>query len=97
MTGLRRIRHIVIPLVGHATTVVVALGAILSMKVFDLVFLMTGGYYKNDVVGTLLWRYAFEQYEFGRASAVAVVQLLIVALIVVPYLWWQKRSGEIEL
>jgi len=96
-TGLRRIRHVVIPLVNHATVVIVALGAVLSMKVFDLVYLMTGGYYKADVIGTLLWRYGFEQYHLGRASAVAVVQLLVVAAIVIPYLWWQRRSGEIEL
>jgi ABC-type sugar transport system permease subunit len=89
--------HIVIPFVRHATTVVVALGTILSMKVFDLIYIMTGGYYKNDVLGTYIWRLAFDQYQLGRASAVAVVETVIIAAVVIPYISWQFRSGEIEL
>lgn len=92
-----RIFHIVIPFVRHATTVVVALGTILSMKVFDLIYIMTGGYYKNDVLGTYIWRLAFDQYQLGRASAVAVVEFAIIAAVVIPYLSWQFRSGEIEI
>jgi ABC-type sugar transport system permease subunit len=92
-----KIIRIVIPFVQHATIVVVALGTILSMKVFDLVYLMTGGYYKNDVLGTYLWRLAFDHYQLGRASAVAVVQFLIVCIVVIPYLRWQYRTGEIEI
>jgi len=91
-----KIVNIIIPFVRHATVVVVALGTILAMKVFDLVYLMTGGYYKNDVMGTYLWRLAFEHYQMGRASAVAVIQFLLVSAIVIPYLKWQYRTGEIE-
>ena len=93
----QQLRHIVIPLVGHATIIVVALGAILSMKVFDLIYLLTGGYYKNDVVGTLIWRIAFEQFKLGKASAVAVVQFLIIAVMVIPYVLLARRQSEVEL
>ncbi len=96
-TPLYKILHITIPFVRHATTIVIALGTVLSMKVFDLVYLLTGGYYKNDVMGTLIWRLAFEQQQMGRASAVAVVEFLIIAMLVIPYIWWQLRTGEIEL
>jgi ABC-type sugar transport system permease subunit len=92
-----KVFHIVIPFVRHATTVVVALGTILSMKVFDLVYIMTGGYYKNDVLGTYIWRLAFDQYQLGRASAVAVVEFLIIGAVVIPYIRWQFRTGEIEI
>ena len=96
-TRLQRLRHIVVPLVRHATIIVVALGAILSMKVFDLVYLMTGGYYKNDVIGTLIWRVAFEQFKLGKASAIAVIQFLVIAILVIPYVWFTRKHGEVEL
>jgi ABC-type sugar transport system permease subunit len=92
-----KIVNIVLPFVRHATVVIIALSTILAMKVFDLVYLMTGGYYKNNVMGTYLWQLAFQYYQMGRASAVAVIQFLIVCIIVIPYLRWQYRSGEIEL
>ncbi len=92
---LQKIWHIVIPLVAHATTIVVALGTILSMKVFDLIYLMTGGYYKNDVVGTLIWRYAYEEAKLGRASAVAVVEFLVIGALLVPYILYRRRKGEL--
>lgn len=96
-TEFQKVRYIIIPLVRHATIVVITLGTILSMKVFDLVYLMSGGYYKNDVMGTLIWRMAFEQYRVGRASATAGTQFLIIAAMVIPYIWWQRKSGEIEI
>jgi len=92
-----KVLHIVIPFVRHATTVVIALGTILSMKVFDLVYIMTGGYYKNDVLGTYIWRLAFDQYQLGRASAVAVIEFLVITAVVIPYISWQLRTGEIEI
>jgi len=96
-TRFQKVRYGIIPLVQHATTIVVALGAILSLKVFDMIYLMTGGYYKNDVIGTLLWRTGFDQFRVGRASAIAVIDLLVIAVLVVPYVRWQRRSGKIEL
>ena len=38
------IRFVVIPLVRHATLIGISIGIVLSLKVFDLVFLMAGGY-----------------------------------------------------
>jgi len=96
-TRFQKMRYIVIPLVRHATIIIVTLGTILSMKVFDLVYLMTGGYYKNDVMGTLLWRYAFDQYRIGRASAVAVIEFGVIAVIVIPYLFWQNKNKQVEI
>ena len=91
----QRVWRVIVPLVSHATTVVVALGTILSLKIFDLVYLMTRGYYKNDVVGTMIWRYAYDEMRLGRASAVAVVEFLVIATILVPYLLYRRKRGEL--
>jgi ABC-type sugar transport system permease subunit len=97
ITWFRNITSIILPLVRHATIIVVSIGLILSVKVFDLIYIMSGGYYKNDVLATLVWRYAFDRHRVGRAAAVAVVQFAIIAAVVVPYVLYQKRRGEIEL
>jgi raffinose/stachyose/melibiose transport system permease protein len=96
-TNFQKIRHIVIPLVGHATMIAASIGIVLSVKVFDLVFLMSGRYYKNDVLGTLVWRLAFDEYKVGLASAISVIQFLIIVVLVIPYVWQRARAGEVEL
>lgn len=95
-TWLQRLRYVVIPLVRHATMISISIGIVLSVKVFDLVFLMAGGYYKNDVLSTLVWRQAFSLYKLGSASAVSVVQFGIVVLILIPYLWNQVKTRTLE-
>jgi ABC-type sugar transport system permease subunit len=96
-TRFQKIRHIVIPLVGHATMIAASIGIVLSVKVFDLVYLMAGRYYKNDVLSTLVWRLAFDEYKVGQASAVSVIQFLIIVILVVPYVWRRASAGEVEL
>ncbi len=97
VTWLRNITSIILPLVRHATVVAVSIGLVLSVKVFDLIYIMSSGYYKSDVLATLVWRYAFTHHSIGRAAAVAVVQFAIIAVLVIPYLLLQRRRGELEL
>lgn len=92
---LQKLRHVIIPLVKHATLVAISIGIVLSVKVFDLVFLMAGGYYKDEVMSTLIWKLAFNRYQVGSASAVAIVQFAIVLVILVPYISMSiKREVE---
>ena len=62
---------------GHvltvATTVVIAV-----LKVFDIVYVMTGGQFDTDVVANRMFQELFRFRNDGRASAIAVVLLLVV-------------------
>ena len=93
---LQKIRYVVIPLVRHATLIAVSIGVVLSVKVFDLVFLMAGGYYKNEVMSILVWRMAFDQFRMGVASSVSIIQFVAVVILLIPYLWINITRREIE-
>ncbi len=56
-----------------ATTVVIAV-----LKVFDIVYVMTGGQHDTDVVANRMVQELFRFRNDGRASAIAVVLLLVV-------------------
>jgi ABC-type sugar transport system permease subunit len=96
-TNFQKIIHITIPMLRSATMIVVSLGFVLSVKVFDLVYLMAGGYYKNEVLSTLVWNFAFNRMRFGMASAVSVIQFIIVLIFVVPYIWKTLKIKEGEV
>jgi glucose/mannose transport system permease protein len=42
-----------------------------------------------------MWQTAFRDDYFGRGAAVAIIMLLLVAGVVVPYLVWNRRQ-EVE-
>lgn len=92
----QKLRHVVIPLVQHATLIGVSIGIVLSVRVFDLVFLMAGGYYKNEVLSTLIWKLAFNRYRVGTASAVSIIQFVIVVVILVPYISMNIKKREVD-
>jgi glucose/mannose transport system permease protein len=88
-------RHIVLPhLNPFILSAMIILGHI-SLKIFDLVFAMTGPDNAKTVVpGMLVYTKGFRQNSFATASSIAVIMLFLVAVIIVPYLWTQLRSSK---
>lgn len=76
----QRARHLTMPLIKPVVASISMLQVISSLKVFDLVWVMTKGDPGNSsaVLGTFLYRQGFEQQKFGYASAVAVMMFVIV-------------------
>jgi alpha-glucoside transport system permease protein len=56
-----------------ATTVI-----IFTLKIFDVVMVMTGGQFGTDVIATQFYRQYFTNRNFGLGSAIAIVLLLAV-------------------
>jgi alpha-glucoside transport system permease protein len=48
------------------------------LKVFDIVFVMTGGNFETDVIANRMFRELVTYRDFGHASALAVVLFLAV-------------------
>lgn len=94
-TELGVYRHIVLPQLNpFVLSAMIILGHI-SLKIFDLVFAMSGPDNARTVVpGILVYTKGFRQNSFATASAVAVIMLVLVAVIIVPYLWTQLRRSE---
>ena len=76
-------RRIILPILSPTIVVVATTLVIQGLKKFDLVWVMTGGRFKTDVVATLFYKEAFRIGDFGVGAALAVVLLLWVLPIMV--------------
>lgn len=83
----QRITHITIPLIRPVLISISVLQVIFSLKVFDLVWVMTRGGpgQSTDVLGTFLFDEAFFKRKYGYASAVAVAMFVIIFTITYIY------------
>ncbi|MCH8921199.1 MAG: sugar ABC transporter permease [Chloroflexi bacterium] len=79
----RIFRRIIVPILSPTIVVVATTLIIQTLKTFDLIFVMTGGRFKTDVVATLFFKEAFTNGEFGIGAALAVVLMLFVVPIMV--------------
>jgi alpha-glucoside transport system permease protein len=70
--------YIILPMLKSVLAVVAVTLIINSLKVFDLVYVMTFGNYNTDVMANRMFKEMFTFGNFGRASAVAVVLLLAI-------------------
>jgi len=76
-----------------ALSAIIILGHI-SLKIFDLVFAMTGRQNFQTIVPGIQVYSAFDNNRFASASAIAVIMLVLVSAVIVPYLWSQLRGEE---
>ncbi len=70
--------HVILPMLRSVILVVAVTMVINSLKVFDLVYIMTFGNYETDVLANRMFKEMFTFSNFGRASAVAVILLVAI-------------------
>ncbi len=89
--------RIVLPLMRPITLSAVIILGHISLKIFDLVYVMTfgGPGYATDMPSLYMWVAVFRQNLYGRGAAIGMVLLFMVALLIVPYLVWSLRQ-EVE-
>jgi alpha-glucoside transport system permease protein len=68
----------VVPTIRGSLIMVTITTAIVVLKVFDIVYVMTGGRFNTDVVANNMYIQAFQLFDVGRASVLAVVLFLAV-------------------
>jgi glucose/mannose transport system permease protein len=85
--------HIIVPNVRHATMIVVAMLTLFSLKVFDLVWVMTMGGPGNstEVLSYFMFVATFRQQFVGLGAAISVVILILAVAIVIPYAAWSMK------
>lgn len=81
------VRHVTIPAIRPILNVVVSLVIIDGFRVFDLVFNTTKGgpAYATEVMGTLIYRVAFSDSRLGYATALSMINIVLVLAISVLY------------
>ncbi len=70
--------RITIPMIRSTILVVSTTVIILVLKVFDIVFVMTGGNQGTEVIASRMIKEMFNFRNFGRGSAIAVILLLLI-------------------
>jgi alpha-glucoside transport system permease protein len=75
--------RITIPMISSTIAVVATTVIILVLKVFDIVWVMTGGTQDTEVVASRMIKEMFNFRDFGRGSAIAVILLLAVVPVII--------------
>jgi alpha-glucoside transport system permease protein len=85
--------RVIVPQIASTIMVVLTTIVILVLKVFDVVFVLTGGRFDTDLVAVRFIRELFTFREFGRAAAIVVV-LMLATIPVMIYNIRQFREQE---
>lgn len=87
VNGWQRMIRIIIPMIKSVLAVIIMLQIIFSLKVFDVIWVMTQGGpgEATNVLGVYLYRTAFVYTYFGYGSAIAVVMTVIIVTLSLTY------------
>ncbi len=84
--------QIIVPQMKGTMITVFVTVFIMVMKIFDIVYVMTAGEYKTNVIANMFFEELFVNQNAGRASAIVVLLLLAV----IPVLVYQVRHFKRE-
>ncbi len=76
--------RVIIPMIRGSIVTVSTTIAIVTLKIFDIVYVTTGGRFGDDVVANRMFHEIFQFFEDGRGAALAT--LLFIAVLPVMYI-----------
>jgi alpha-glucoside transport system permease protein len=85
--------RIIIPMIRGSIITVSTTIFIAILKVFDIVYVMTSGKFETEVIANRMFVEMFTFRNFGRASALAVILLLVVIPIMVINIRNLRKQG----
>ena len=74
----RVFRNVILPLLGPTAAVVATTMLVQVLKIFDIIYVMTNGNYSTEVIANRMYKEMFNYFNYGRASAIAVVLLILI-------------------
>ena len=82
-TGWRQFRHLTLPLVSPTVLVASVMAIISALQVFDQPYVLTRGGPGDSTrtVVMVIYESAFRELEFGRASAIGLVLMVLIMLV----------------
>jgi raffinose/stachyose/melibiose transport system permease protein len=80
-------RHVTLPLLGPTIRISAFLSIIGALQLFDLIWVTTGGgpVHASNTMAVYMIDWAFKRFQFGYASAVAVIMLVISLVFALTY------------
>ena len=87
-------RHVIVPLLHPITLGAMIILGHISLKIFDLVVAMTGPGpgFSSDVPAFFMFETTFRGNNFAQGAGIAVILLVMVAILIVPYLVYNLRT-----
>jgi len=74
----RVFRNVILPLLAPTAAVVATTMVVQVLKIFDIVYVMTNGNFSTEVIANRMYKEMFNFFNYGRASAIAVVLLILI-------------------
>ena len=95
-SGFRIYRRIIIPMLRPAFLSAFVILAHLSIKAYDLVIALTNGGpgRATEVPATFMYSYTFSRNQMGVGDTSAIIMLLMIFSIIIPYLYSELRSEK---
>jgi alpha-glucoside transport system permease protein len=87
--------RVIVPMIRGSIVTVATTIAIITLKIFDIVYVTTGGRFDDDVVANRMFHEIFQFFNDGRGAALAT--LLFVAVLPVMYINlrnFKRQQGE---
>jgi alpha-glucoside transport system permease protein len=82
-----------VPIILPTITVVITTMVINVLKLFDIVYVMTGGNFGTEVIANRMYKEMYINFNTGRGTAVAVVLIVVI----IPFIYVNiKRFIEQE-
>lgn len=69
---------VIVPIILPTILVVITTMIINTLKLFDIVYVMTGGNYNTDVIANRMYFEMYKNYNTGRGTALAVILMITV-------------------
>jgi len=85
--------RIIVPMIMGSLITVTITTAIVVLKIFDIVYVMTGGRFNTDVVANQMYLQAFQFFDVGRASVFAVILFVAVLPLMLLNIRNIRRQG----
>ena len=91
----RLFRRIILPLIRPALVAALVLRGLDAFRVFDLIYVMTGGgpAQATETLSVYAYKTYFQSLQFGYGSAIAVVQVGLMAVLTALALRWRYLRG----
>jgi multiple sugar transport system permease protein len=90
----QRFRYITLPLLRPVALSVILLGVIYTFKVFDLVYVLTGGgpVDATNVLPIEIYDLSLKFFRFGEGAAASTLLLMGMLVVAAAYLWLSRRE-----
>ncbi|HMC96808.1 MAG TPA: sugar ABC transporter permease, partial [Flavobacteriales bacterium] len=84
--------RVVVPQIRGTIITVFVTTLIATMKIFDIVYVMTNGNFNTNVLGNEFFNQLFTNFNYGSAAAIVVMLMIVI----IPIMWYQIRHFKAE-